>query len=85
METQKFTEEFDKMTFKVLIALGFIFVLSQTPLTADAATISVPGDHSTIQSALEFALPGDRIELSPGVYLEHGLNLPLFLKVISRL
>ena len=76
METQIFTEEFDKMTGKVLITLGFIFVLSQSPLTAGAETISVPGDHSSIQSAIDTALPGDRVELAPGVYHEHGLILP---------
>jgi len=64
------------MTGKVLITLGFIFVLCQTPLTAGAETLSVPGDHSTILSAFSAALPGDRIELSPGVYYEHGLLLP---------
>ncbi len=76
METQEFTEEFDKMTGKVLITLAFIFVLSQTPLTAGAATISVPGDHSSIKSAFDSAQPGDRVELAPGVYAENGLILP---------
>jgi|GEM_PF-2297022 len=64
------------MIGKVLIALGFIFVVSQTPLTAQGSTISIPGDHPTITAALESAQPGDRIELSPGVYSEFNLILP---------
>jgi predicted outer membrane repeat protein len=64
------------MTGKALIALGFIFVLSQTPLSAQAETFSVPGDFSTIKSALVSVSSGDRIEVSPGVYTEYGLILP---------
>lgn len=61
------------MTGKALTALGFILVLSQTPLTAQAGTILVPGDYPTIGAALESSQPGDRIEVSPGVYRENNL------------
>ena len=64
------------MTGKALIALGFILVLSQTPLIAHADTILVPGDHSTIRAALESSQPGDRIEIAPGVYAENNLLMP---------
>jgi predicted outer membrane repeat protein len=79
METRgtfKITEDFYIMKDKALIALGFIFVLSQTPLIAEAGTISVPGDVSDLRSALESAVPGDRVELSPGVYFEKNLVMP---------
>jgi len=64
------------MTGKALIALGFILVLSQTPLIAHADTILVPGDYATIRAALESSQSGDRIEVSPGVYSENNLLMP---------
>ncbi len=64
------------MTCKTLTALGFIFVLSQTPLTANADTFSVPGDFPSIRSALESVQAGDRVEVAPGVYSENDLILP---------
>jgi len=71
------------MTCKVFTALGFIFVLSQTPLTAHADTFSVPGDHPTIQAAFESAQLGDRIEIAAGVYPENNLILPEGVVVIG--
>jgi predicted outer membrane repeat protein len=64
------------MNGKALITLGFIIVLSQIPLTTLAETFSVPQDFSSIRSALESVQPGDRIELSPGVYEENNLVMP---------
>jgi hypothetical protein len=36
----------------------------------DGATLSVPGDHDTIQAAVDAARPGDLILIEPGVYEE---------------
>ena len=69
-------EDFDIMTGKALTALGFILVLSQTPLTAHADTILVPADYSTIAAALEASQSGDRVEVSPGVYPENNILMP---------
>ena len=64
------------MTGKVLIALGVVSVISQSPLTAHAVTFSVPGDYPVIQAALAAAQSGDRIEIAPGTYAEKDLVLP---------
>lgn len=69
-------EDFYIMKHKALVLLGFIFVISQTSLTALAATISVPGDAPDIQQALSLAKVGDRVELSPGIYFENNLVVP---------
>jgi cysteine-rich repeat protein len=37
---------------------------------AEAATLSVPADHATIQAAVNAALPGDTVEVSTGTYHE---------------
>ena len=42
---------------------------------AHAAVLRVPDQYPTIFSALDAALPGDRVEVQPGVYYEHGLRL----------
>ena len=76
LNTRGFTEEFDIMTGKALIALGFIIVLSQTPLSSGAETLSVPSNYSTIKAACKVARVGDRIELAPGIYKENRLILP---------
>lgn len=45
-------------------------VLVSIPLTADAATVHVPADHTTIQAGLLAAAPGDTVLVSPGEYKE---------------
>ena len=40
--------------------------------TSFAATINVPGDHATIQGAVDAATTGDLILVSPGTYTSNG-------------
>ncbi|MDZ4857992.1 MAG: ankyrin repeat domain-containing protein [Candidatus Hydrogenedentes bacterium] len=39
-------------------------------LTASAAEIAVPGDHPSIQTAIDAAAPGDTVVIAPGTYAE---------------
>ena len=50
------------------------------PTTASAGDIFVPGDFATIQEAIDAALDGDVVHVSPGTYSE---NLRLFGKAIT--
>lgn len=43
---------------------------SDEPSTSEPTTISVPGDHDTIQAAVDAANPGDLILIEPGTYNE---------------
>ena len=42
--------------------------------TSFAATINVPGDHATIQGAIDASSNGDVIAIAAGTYNEHSLN-----------
>jgi parallel beta-helix repeat protein len=42
--------------------------------TSFAATINVPGDHATIQGAINASSNGDVIAIAAGTYHEHSLN-----------
>jgi len=42
--------------------------------TSFAATINVPGDHATIQGAIDASSHGDVIAIAAGTYNEHSLN-----------
>ncbi len=42
---------------------------------APAAMITVPADQPTLAAAMLAAAPGDTIQLAPGSYLEHGIDL----------
>ncbi len=51
-------------------ALLFLSLFALFPLISQAAVITVPGDHPTIQSAIDAAVHGDEIIVSPGIYYE---------------
>ncbi len=50
-----------------LVLLAFVAWPSGS---ARAAEIQVPGDHATIQAAIDAATPGDEILVAPGSYAE---------------
>jgi hypothetical protein len=57
-------------TFAAMI-LGIGALLGSAPPQADAATLNVPADHTTIQAAIDASTSGDTILVAPGRYLEH--------------
>ncbi len=70
--------------FSIFKTAGFFLLLlpfSLAPLISLGAVITVPGDYSTIQAAIDAAVHGDEIIVSPGVYAEnirfHGKNIIL--------
>jgi cysteine-rich repeat protein len=54
---------------RLLAAAVTLFALSASE-NATAATITVPGDHATIQAALDVAVAGDVVEVENGTYNE---------------
>jgi hypothetical protein len=62
---------------KPFLKPALIFAAS---LVADANTLQVPGDFSTIQAAINASKPGDTVDVAPGVYRE---NLSFGGKAIS--
>jgi hypothetical protein len=54
---------------RTLAPIAFIFLFS-FPLTGAAATVTVPGDHPTVQQAIDAAQPGNVIEVAAGAYQE---------------
>ncbi len=61
-----------------ILTLGVSILVAWSALTvglAQAATLRVPTEFSTIGSALNAARAGDRVEVQPGLYQETGLYL----------
>ena len=56
------------MPRRVASMLSGLLVLFALESVAFAATLTVPGDHATIQAAINAAVDGDRIEVAPGTY-----------------
>ena len=55
----------------VVAGLSLAFVGTSATI---AATINVPGDHATIQGAINASSNGDVIAIAAGTYYEHSLN-----------
>ena len=58
----------------VSLFMSFLMVLSTSVFCQDpteAATYTVPDDFSTIQAAIDFASPGDKVYVRSGTYHEH--------------
>lgn len=55
-----------RLSTLAIAAIGFCFICGTVPVAADI--INVPGDHATIQGAIEAASNGDEVVVAPGVY-----------------
>jgi len=65
---------------RFIVALMYFAIGLSVQLTAAAATIVVPDQRATIQSAIDAASPGDTVQIKGGVYterlhLQNGINL----------
>ena len=53
---------------KRLLAAGLVTILA---VSADSATINVPGEQPSIQAGIGAASAGDTVLVAPGVYVEN--------------
>lgn len=67
-ETGSFCSTLLRISFA---AIFWCFLLMLPCLPSSAAVIYVPGGYPTIQEAIDTAVDGDEIIVSPGLYLEH--------------
>ena len=55
---------------RTILGAAALFVLTVSPTLTIAAIIIVPDDFPTVQAAVDAAMPGDTVQVRPGVYVE---------------
>ena len=75
-----------KILSGLLALVMVLFFIGMTPLNAVAqTTITVPDDYSTIQMAVNVAIPGDMVYVRSGTYYENiTINKRLILEGEDR-
>ena len=81
MSSSYISKIFKKPHFSSSVFISFVSLLLSTSY---GATINVPGDYSTIESAVSSAASGDVIIIAPGTYYENGININKKLTIASQ-